>query len=307
MFVRDGRTLPFVPVTLAAMGAIRVVCSTPRLAADGSESRRSYPHALATYMALLELANDNRADRVAVTQRELGERAQSSRSAVQAALGDLEEAGVLLVHARLHGGSRVENEYVLVEPSAAGGSATNDTPAREKSDPRPSERQLTQEENKKEDQNAREDVRNLVPSDFPDELRPHAREVMRVLKAVAEDHPAAKAVWPREVGLAVMAFPRRPLVATAHELAGWAVDPPRPIRDVAATYRTFLKRARDLAATERLSEDGTPATEPLSRPANVHPIRRPAKPTTGDLLRELDAADQSRHAHPLLAERGAHA
>jgi hypothetical protein len=90
---------------------------------------------------------------------------------------------------------------------------------------------------------------------------------MRVLCAVAEQHGARK-VWPRAVGLTIMAHPRRPLVETAHALAVWAVDPPRPIKDVVGTYRSFLTRERDLAATERLDGD-RPA-----RPANVTPLRR---------------------------------
>lgn len=120
---------------------------------------------------------------------------------------------------------------------------------------------------------AREDLKNQVPDGFPDELRPHAREVLRILRSVTADHPTCKQVWPREVGLAVMAFPRRPLVATAHELAGWAVDPPRVIRNAAQTYRTFLGKTRDLAATERLAGDGTPSTEPRFSTGNVHQLR----------------------------------
>jgi hypothetical protein len=115
MFVRDGRTLPYVPVTVVALDAIRGTCETPRSAGE----RRSYPHALAVYIALLELANDERADRVAVTQRDLAEKARTSRSAVQAALGDLQAAGVVEKREQAHGRARIENEYVVVEPEPA--------------------------------------------------------------------------------------------------------------------------------------------------------------------------------------------
>lgn len=118
----------------------------------------------------------------------------------------------------------------------------------------------------------KEDARAKPPPDFPDELRPHAREVMRILVAVAEQHGCRK-VWPLAVGRAIMAKPRHPLVEVAHDLAGWSVDPPHPITDVVATYRTFLKRARELEATERLSEDGTPCAAPKGSPGNVTPIR----------------------------------
>lgn len=120
IFARDGRTLPFVPVTIAALDAIRDRCAEPRQ--DGH--RRSYPHALATYMALLELSNARRADRVAITQKELAGKAGASRSGIQAALGDLRDAGVLRVFERSHGAARIENEYVVIEPTAG-----NDTPA----------------------------------------------------------------------------------------------------------------------------------------------------------------------------------
>jgi hypothetical protein len=58
---------------------------------------------------------------------------------VQTALTDLADASVLEVHEQRHGTSRVENEYVIVEPPWP--SATDDTPAREKGDPRPPEKQ----------------------------------------------------------------------------------------------------------------------------------------------------------------------
>jgi hypothetical protein len=124
IFVRDGRTLPYVPVTIAALDAVRATCEMPR---KGGE-RRSYPHALATYMALLELANNDRADRVAVTQRDLSEKAMASRSTIQAALGDLEEAGVVVKREQIHGRARVENEYVVVEPCLPDGGAQEVAP-----------------------------------------------------------------------------------------------------------------------------------------------------------------------------------
>lgn len=112
------------------------------------------------------------------------------------------------------------------------------------------------------------DPRDSAPDDFPDELRPHAREVLRILRAVAEQHGARK-VWPLAVGRVVMAHPRHPLVASAHALAAWAADPPRPIRDVVGTYRTFLQRERELEAAEHLAADGVPASRPSGSPAGV--------------------------------------
>lgn len=101
------------------------------------------------------------------------------------------------------------------------------------------------------------DARDSVPDDFPDELRPHARHVMRVLVSIAETHGARK-VWPMALGKLLIVNRHKPLVATAHELDQWAVDPPRPIKDVVGTYRTFLSRARDLQGVEPLADDGLP-------------------------------------------------
>lgn len=116
------------------------------------------------------------------------------------------------------------------------------------------------------------DPKAKPPPNFPEALRPHAREVMRVLTAIAEQHGCAK-VWPLQVGRIVMAHPRHPLVAVAHEFAVWAVDPPRKIKSVVQTYQTFLRGSLELAALERLADDGTPSGAPAGRPGNVRPLR----------------------------------
>lgn len=90
-----------------------------------------------------------------------------------------------------------------------------------------------------------------LPDDFPEELREHARAVYRVLVSVAEQHNA-RAVKPLALGRVLMARPRKPLVRAAHDFGAWAADPPRPIRDVVASYRRWLDNERDLQAVERL-------------------------------------------------------
>lgn len=104
---------------------------------------------------------------------------------------------------------------------------------------------------------ARADAREALPDDFPDDLRPHARAAYRILRQVAADH-GAKRVWPLALGRCIMSHPRKPLVATAHALHTWAVDPGRKIQDVVGTYRSFLARESDLETAERLADDGTP-------------------------------------------------
>lgn len=105
-------------------------------------------------------------------------------------------------------------------------------------------------------QRARELAKNEIPADFPDELRPHARSVMRVLRDMAEHH-GAKEVTARAVALVVMANRRKALVAEAYAMASWA-DGRSDIRDVVGRYRTWLKRADTMAGVERLDERGLP-------------------------------------------------
>lgn len=131
IFVRDGRTLPWIPVSQAALDAIRNTCAP----AGEDEPKRNLGAARSTYLALLELANEDRADRVATSQKAIIERTGFGRTAVQQALQTLVEARVLEVAERRHNAVRLENEYVVVEPpestsEATPPPATRATPAR---------------------------------------------------------------------------------------------------------------------------------------------------------------------------------
>lgn len=121
------------------------------------------------------------------------------------------------------------------------------------------------------------DARESLPEGFPAELRPHVIAVYRLLTPIAEAHNARR-VWPQALGRLVLANRNKPLVAVAHELSVWSVDPPRPIKDVVATYATFLGKARTLQGVERLADDGAPS--------NVLQHRRPDKRTVRDEQRE---------------------
>lgn len=165
------------------------------------------------------------------------------------------------------GGGRPTSGRRVVQDSDEGSSATR-TQKKTKAEEDPSA-DASGDERK----DAREDPRNSLPADFPDELRPHAREVFRILRAVAEQHGAAK-VWPQAVGRAIMAHPNHPLVATAHALNVWAVDPGRKIKNVVQTYSTFLRRERELEGIESLAGGGTPSSRP-NLPSGVTPLRRP--------------------------------
>lgn len=108
IFVRDGRTLPFVPVTTAALDAIRSVCE-----------RRQLPFARSLYLALLEAANDDRSDRVSVSRKRLGEIAGLSASAITTYAQILAAAGVLEIREQAFNGERLANEYVVREPTSS--------------------------------------------------------------------------------------------------------------------------------------------------------------------------------------------
>lgn len=192
IFVRDGRTLPYVPVTIAALNAMRATCEIPR---PGGE-RRSYPHALAVYMALLELANEDRGDRVAISQPDLGRHSQTSRAAVQRALLDLQEAGVVMKREQAHSHSRIENEYVVIEPSAEVHQTTpphltDATPASDRGSyagarpSPPSEAQAVAVQEKK-TRSARSRAVTYEGHTVPDEIVDHAKELLDLFNVEAE-------------------------------------------------------------------------------------------------------------------------
>jgi hypothetical protein len=149
-----------------------------------------------------------------------------------------------------------------------GGEAPSPNPSRE-----PSKEPSTSAER------ARAKAQSL-PDDFPDELKPHARRAFAILRDVAEQYNARE-VTPRGVGLAIMGHQGRRFVQTAYELASWAQAPNREIRDVVATYRTFLGRADVCAGLERFDVAPVAATAA----PNVHHIR-PAGETRFDRAQE---------------------
>lgn len=110
-----------------------------------------------------------------------------------------------------------------------------------------------------------ENAHAQVPDNFPDELRPHARVVMRVLREAAVQQ-RGKAVTARAVGLVIAARPRKPVVKAAYDYAAWLSGRPGHARDVVAGYRNWLDRESDLATLEPLpGEGGGVGTPPRSR------------------------------------------
>lgn len=97
---------------------------------------------------------------------------------------------------------------------------------------------------------------DAVPDGFPAELRPHAREAMRVLRDAASRQRNAKAVTARALALVIQARPRKPIVAAAYDYAAWLDGKQR--RDLVAGYRNWLDGTADLAALEVLPGEAAP-------------------------------------------------
>ena len=143
IYVRDGRTLPFIPVTQASLNAIAAADAEK----SGSESQPSrLAAARSVFLALLELAFEHHGIRVAISNRMLGDRAGVSRSIVKLVRPVLESAGVVEVNERRVGSHQIENEWVIVEPGDPASSepprpAANHPPA--SSEPPPGQQRTT--------------------------------------------------------------------------------------------------------------------------------------------------------------------
>lgn len=230
-------------------------------------------------VALLGLANHAHPDGTEAypSLETIAKYAHCDRSTAKRNVRKLEEAGWI---ERDGHGPRGEAKYKLAmgapfprgvqnapgadEPGEGGNSA------HEGGAPAPPEPSIEPSSNRKEENAgaSKPDLAQSLPEDFPPELVEHARHVFRVLRSVAEQHNA-RVVTPRAVGLTMMGKPGRRFVEEAHAMAAWAQAPPRPVRDVVGTYRTWLGRAQTFSGVEQLDGDGRPATEPAAPAANV--------------------------------------
>lgn len=271
VFVREGRTLPFVPVTAAALEALAAAVPARRLA-----------YARSLYLALLELANENRADRAAVTRKELGERSGCSRDLVSDLRPMLEAAGVVRVHERTHGGQVLEHEWVIVEPEApVDGGAEDRTPVAGSHDPRGAQPQRSIEGReqplKGKQERARTETPDAFPDDLPHELESAAIEAGKVLKRTALTRGQSKPVTRAAVGHAVLTYSDRDHVQVAREVEGWLLHGKgarKPCADVVARYRNFLANA-----------DPRPAPPLAGNVAALHGRRgRGGQPSVAEIL-----------------------
>lgn len=213
-----------------------------------------------------------------MAQGDLAEFAECSVRTVSDHLKALEAAQLLARRRRFSkAGRRIADGFLLLAPGIAewpdgepvdAAAAGSESPradsaggdlAQSPPEAQAAEQELPIERPMTDEKGARENRRSAPPPEFPEELRPHARTVMPILEAIAEQHNAKK-VWPLTLGKTLMRFRRKPLVAVVHELDRWAVDPPRAIKDVVSTYATFLENKPDLQGVERLDEQGLPAS-----------------------------------------------
>jgi hypothetical protein len=109
IFVRDERTLPYFPVTHNALAAIAI-------ADDCSGGPKRLAAARSLYLAVLELANEQRSASVPASRKRLGELAGVSRDLVSDLRGVLERAQVVRVEERFHDNQQLEHIWVAIEP-----------------------------------------------------------------------------------------------------------------------------------------------------------------------------------------------
>lgn len=106
--VRDGRRLPFFQVVKEDLRAIEEGCAAPGVTVKLSAVR-------SVYFALLEFANDDRADETNVTRRVLAARAGVSARTSQEATAVLEAAGLLRIEV-VQGAGADGNVWTLISP-----------------------------------------------------------------------------------------------------------------------------------------------------------------------------------------------
>jgi hypothetical protein len=197
----------------------------------------------------------------------LAEYAHCDRSTARRNVRKLEESGWII---RDGDGPKGTTKYRLAMGAAAPGSKTppvaqapdgGGTGAAEGVALAPPEPSLEPSNEPGTRSRAKHDPTSLIPGDFPDELRAHARLVLPVLRSVAEQH-GAREVTPLALARLMMAPDRRrkPFVRAAHDFASWAADPPRPIRDAVSSYRTWVDRERNLQGIEPVPGDGGPGS-----------------------------------------------
>jgi hypothetical protein len=268
IFVRDGRTLPFVPVTTDALAAIEAGVPPRRLA-----------YARSLYLALLELTNAERADRAEVSRRALGGKAGCSPDLVSDLAPLLVAAGVVEVHERVHGGQRLENEWVIREPESQGGRGSQPPPPEARSHEgggsqpqQPLEVETTPRTLTNGRARAKRPDPDALPDDFPAHLLPTLDELHSWLGRIAD---ARGAVRPARAAIARAMMTRQAkgaatMLRVAERLEHWLTfgnGQRASCRDVVARWRDWLDQEPDVPERPAIAAMGP----------NVHAIRPPGR------------------------------
>lgn len=210
---------------------------------------------LVVLLALADVAHDDGTGAFP-SRAHLAKKSRMTVRQVSRCLADLQEKGLIYKQGEMPGGVVIwalnMGGDILSPPATdatGGGTPTSGAPGSQ-CHPEPS---VEPSSNRQKSEAARAKAQQ-VPEDFPPSLRDHARIVYRLLKDVAEQHNARE-VTPRAVCLVIMGNPGRRYVEEAHALAAWAQSPPRPIKDVVGTYRTWLNRANIFAGVEPLKAE----------------------------------------------------
>jgi hypothetical protein len=127
-----------------------------------------------------------------------------------------------------------------------------------------------------------------LPDGFPEDLKPHARDVFRVLRSVAEQYNA-KEVTPRAVGHAIMSAPGRRYVEEAHKMAAWCQGTSRPVRDVVSRYQRWLGNADTYSGVEQLGVPIAASAGGLNGGSHLKLVNGRERVDWGAIGRELEA------------------
>lgn len=222
-------------------------------------------------LSFLASMADTNTGRCEARQATLAQGVEASERAVRGHLKALEDAGIVARRAqRRRDGSRRGDEFLLLAPwvtewpdgeplhAADHAGSTRNGSTKPPGTDRPNHpaaragQELPLGTTTRNGRSPRASAGDEIPDDFPDALRPHARIVLPLLQQVAVQH-GAREVRALALARVMMGRPRKPFVKSAHDFAAWAVDPGRSLRDVVASYRTWLDRERDLQGFERIT------------------------------------------------------
>jgi hypothetical protein len=281
MSVRDDRLPPFAWLDLKALDRIREQCPSAQVASVRN-----------IYAALTESASralDPQQANFKTTRSALAHLAGVSTKTVDRACAILTELGILAIEPRVDDDGRtLPSVYRLVR----GGDTESPRGDGRKDTESPPITRARDEKKKNEERpsagSRAKDASQTLPDGFPEDLKPHARDVFRVLRSVAEQYNA-KEVTPRAVGHAIMSAPGRRYVEEAHKMAAWCQGTSRPVRDVVSRYQRWLGNADTYSGVEPLGVPIAASAGGLNGGSHLKLVNGRERVDWGAIGRELEA------------------